>query len=116
MNKYYTFHSPHHTSLASWSLIHCILLSFQFLAELQKLQSQVELRPSEEKLQAMVDSMDATFKRQLGENVIGLKLSVGQVLKLVQQKANKEDVLTLLSKRYASLSFTVMAILPSCCT
>lgn len=86
------------------------VLSIQFLAELQKLQSQVELRPSEEKLQAMVDSMDATFKRQLGENVIGLKLSVGQVLKLVQQKANKEDVLTLLSKRCTSFLFTLITI------
>ena len=43
--------------------------------------------------------MVATFKKQLGENVIGLKLSVGQVLKLVQQKANKDDVLSLLNKR-----------------
>ena len=69
------------------------------MIELQKLQSQVESRPSEVKLQLMVDNIDATFKKQLGENVIGLKLSVGQVLKLVQQKANKEEVLTLLHKR-----------------
>ena len=47
----------------------------------------------------MVENMDATFKKQLGDNVIGLKLSVGQVLKLVEQKANKNDVLSMLNKR-----------------
>ena len=71
----------------------------QFLIELRKLQNEVELRPSEGKLQSMVENMDATFKKQLGDNVIGLKLSVGQVLKLVEQKANKNDVLSMLNKR-----------------
>ena len=47
----------------------------------------------------MVENMDATFKKELGDNVTGLKLSVGQVLKLVEQKANKNDVLSMLNKR-----------------
>ena len=47
----------------------------------------------------MVEEIEAMFKRRLGENVVGLKLSVGEVLRAVQTKASKEEVQRLVQDR-----------------
>ena len=41
----------------------------------------------------MISQMDQAFKQNMGENLVGLRLSVGQVLQLVQGKASKQDVM-----------------------
>jgi hypothetical protein len=90
--------------------------------QLQQLQYEVDVKPSSDTVESMVKLIETAFKRQLGENVVGtsesyslnlkrfpydscmgpfvgLKLTVGQVLRAVQQKANKEEVMSIISTR-----------------
>ena len=56
------------------------------------MQSEMELRPSADKINEMIAHIDDAFKQQMGENLVGLRVSVGQVLQSVQQRATKDDV------------------------
>jgi hypothetical protein len=51
----------------------------QLSDSLEKLQQNVENRPDKETLDKMMELTEATFKRHLGENVVGVKQAVGQV-------------------------------------
>ena len=67
--------------------------------QLTSLQKEVDVKPSSETVENMVKLIENTFKRRLGENVVGLKLTVGQVLRAVQQKANKDEVMAIITNR-----------------
>ena len=67
-----------------------------FVGEVRKLQNEMDSRPSEDRIKHMIDQMDTVFKQNMGENLVGLRLSVGQVLQMVEHKASKQDVLHLL--------------------
>ena len=67
-----------------------------FVGEVRKLQNDMDSRPSEDRIRHMIEQMDAVFKQNMGENLVGLRLSVGQVLQMVEHKASKQDVLHLL--------------------
>ena len=67
-----------------------------FVGEVRKLQDEMNSRPSEDRIKHMIDQMDTVFKQNMGENLVGLRLSVGQVLQMVEHKASKQDVLHLL--------------------
>ena len=56
------------------------------------MQESMEERPDKDTLNKMIAITESTFKRQLGENVVGIKQAVGQVVKAVQQKASKDEV------------------------
>lgn len=71
--------------------------------QLKKLQEEMNEKPSVDSMKEMIDIIEHTFKKQLGDNVIGLKIAVGEVIKAVQQKATKDDVLTLVTKRVTSM-------------
>lgn len=70
---------------------------------LEKLQKNMEDRPDKETLEKMMELTEATFKRHLGENVVGVKQAVGQVVKAVQQKASREEVAGLIANRLTEM-------------
>lgn len=76
-----------------------LVFHLQMTSSLAKLQQEIDGKPSEAKVHEMAEVIESTFKRRLGENVVGLKLSVGQVLRAVQQKASKEEVQALVQSR-----------------
>lgn len=67
-----------------------------FVGEVRKLQSDLELRPSEDKIRGIIENMDAVFKQNMGQNLLGLRLTVGEVAQMVQDKASKQDVFQML--------------------
>lgn len=73
------------------------------VTQLKRLQNEMNEKPSVDSMEQMIKIIELTFKRQLGENVVGLKVTVGQVIKAVQQKASKEEVLKLVAKRISEM-------------
>lgn len=51
----------------------------------------------------MVDLAEKTFKRQLGQNVAGINSAVVQVVKAVQRKADKDEIIRIITKRMNDL-------------
>jgi hypothetical protein len=72
--------------------------------DLKRLQAEIDVKPSEDKVDNMMKLIENTFKRQLGENVVGLKLTVAQILRAVQSKAGKSEVMTMVTQRYVLIS------------
>jgi len=84
------------TEVMSRAIVEQSMTMNMAVRDLKKLQREMLAKPSEEKLTSMVEIIKETFKRQLGENVVGLKMSVNQVLKAVEKKAGREEVLNLI--------------------
>ena len=71
--------------------------------QLKSIEKSMADKPSVDSMSEMIRLIEHTFKRQLGENVVGLKVTVGQVIKAIQNKASKEEVMRLVAARFSAM-------------
>lgn len=71
--------------------------------QLKRVEKSMSEKPSIDAMAEMIRLIEHTFKRQLGENVVGLKVTVGQIIKAIQNKANKDEVMKLVASRFSSM-------------
>ena len=67
--------------------------------ELTKLSGDLDSRPTERDVAAMVKVIETGFKQRLGDNIGDVKATVNAVIKAVQQKSSREEVVALISQR-----------------
>uniref|UniRef100_A0A7S3M6C0 Uncharacterized protein n=2 Tax=Spumella elongata TaxID=89044 RepID=A0A7S3M6C0_9STRA len=78
------------------------------LDELKLLQLQVNDRPSTTDVSNMMEGISHTFRKHLGENVVGLRGLVDQVYRQIHHKVNREDIKKLISAKLATMEQDIL--------
>lgn len=71
--------------------------------QLRQIETDMSSKPSVDSMIEMIKLIENTFKQQLGENVVGLKSSVGKIVKAVQDKASKDEVMNLVASQMQAM-------------
>ena len=66
--------------------------------KLKQIEHEMSEKPSVDSMTEMIRLIELTMKQHVGENVVGLKASVGQIMKAIQNKASKDEVMRLVAR------------------